>query len=145
MDYDDYDPNNYYQRVINTLEDINANLKSKGNISSLWWFLLVMFIVASWPGSSLDRASDRLWYSMKYDCAYTNAKVARRPWDCDWLSAPIGNKGCHYKKAVSSFFGAEQRKQLMDQATTLDEKRQYEQTPNSVAVSWEKQLDVAND
>jgi hypothetical protein len=136
MDYADY---NYEKRIIGELKDIKSKLRFRG-LSELVLVLAIVFIFVSWPSSFADQVTDKLWYSLKYDCDYKNVTVAKRPSGCDWLHAPIGAKGCHYKRIVARF-AAEQRRQRVEQATSLDEKRQNEQMPNSVAISWEKESD----
>src|SRR5229473_1728383 len=136
MDHDDYDDddNSHQDQIISELEKINSKLESKGDFSRYFWIFLIIWMFASWPGSWLDKWTDRLWYWVRYDSDFKNITVEKRPSDCDWFRAPMGDKDCQYKKAVNAF-GAEQRKQLMDQATSVEERQRYEQMPNSVTVS----------
>ncbi|HTC93864.1 MAG TPA: hypothetical protein VK699_10465 [Terriglobales bacterium] len=142
MDNDDYDDddNSHQDQIISELEKINSKLESKGDFTGYFWIFLIIWLLASWPGSWLDKWTDRLWYSVRYDCDFKNVIVEKRPSDCDWFRAPIGDKDCQYKKAVNAF-GTEQRKQLMDQATSVEERQRYEQMPDSVTVAWEKESD----
>jgi len=55
-------------------------------------------MLSSWPGSKLDRWTDKVWYSVRYDADFKNVCVDKRPMDCDFFHAPLGNKGCEYKK-----------------------------------------------
>jgi hypothetical protein len=67
--------------------------------------------------------------------------MQKRPSDCDFFHAPVGNKACDYKKATN-IFGDEQRNALVQQATTDEERKAYEQQPNSVTVYWEKEPEL---
>jgi hypothetical protein len=52
----------------------------------------VMFYVFS-----NDPWTNSLWYSVKYNVGFNDVRTASRPRDCDFLSAPLGDKGCKYK------------------------------------------------
>jgi hypothetical protein len=139
---DDYDDDNDYQeRIISELEAIHSTLKSRSDFARLFWGVLVLSFLVGWFSAWLeDKGTDKLWYSVKYECAYKDVTVEKRPSDCNWLRVPLGDKGCRYKKVVTAF-GAEQRRKLVEQATSLEEKRRYEQMPNSATISWEKESD----
>jgi hypothetical protein len=83
-------------------------------IGGLLWILL--------PSS----VTDKLLYSLEYDCDMKNVVNEKMPGDCDFLHAPVGDKSCHYKKVV-----------------TPTKAYTYEgvQYPSSVNVSWEKVAD----
>jgi hypothetical protein len=103
-------------------------------------FLVIFLLIAAWPGSTLDRWTDKVWYSFRYDADFDQMTVNKRPLDCDFSYAPIGKKGCDYKKRAN-IFGAEQRQELIRQATTDHERQEYTNRPNSVSVYWEKEQD----
>jgi hypothetical protein len=44
---------------------------------------------------------DKYAYSFQYDVDLDNVFVDKKPKNCDWEHAPIGDKGCHYKKVVT--------------------------------------------
>jgi hypothetical protein len=45
--------------------------------------------------------SESPWaYALKYDTDSTHVHITPKPGDCDFLSAPIGFKDCHYEKSV---------------------------------------------
>ncbi|MFI5111419.1 MAG: hypothetical protein ACHP9S_01230 [Terriglobales bacterium] len=136
-DHNDYeDRPDYQEEMLGELRGINAHLKSR-DVSGLIWAVVVVFLIASWDGSWADRWTDKLWYSFKYDANFKNVTVGSGPADCDFLRAPVGGKGCSYKKGTD-VFGAERRRQLADLANTPEEKRDIERMPNSVTVFWEK-------
>ncbi len=125
---------NYQQQIVAELREIRSSLTSA---SGLFWVFVIVFVISGWSGSWADRWTDKLWYSVKYDTDFKNITVGKRPTDCDWLHAPLGDKDCHYQKATN-VFGVEQRRQLASQATTQEEKHRYEEMPNAVNVYWEK-------
>ncbi len=152
-DYADYEdsPPSHEERMLDELRNIHATLEEiKENIPTLGskgdfggWILgfVIVWLFWSWSGSKLDRWTDRVWYSSKYGATWKNVDVQKRPFDCDFFHAPIGDKGCHYKKNTD-FFDNEKRKKLLEQTTLTDEERQeIKNTPNSVTVYWEKKPD----
>ena len=40
-------------------------------------------------------------YSIAYQTSLSSIQVTDQPSDCDWGHAPLGNKGCSYKKHIS--------------------------------------------
>lgn len=120
-----------------TLKEILATLRSRSEVSSFFWILVLVFLLVSWPGSWPDRWTDKAWYSVRYDAKFANITVEKRPLDCDFLRAPFGAKGCQYEKRTN-VFGDEERRSLIRQATTTEEKQNASNQPNAVAVYWEK-------
>ena len=47
--------------------------------------------------------TDPLLYSMEYSVNMDQVHRNPRPSDCDWGHAPLGDKGCHYKKTVAAY------------------------------------------
>jgi hypothetical protein len=41
-----------------------------------------------------------LRYQIQYSASSENVTVEKKPTDCEFLHAPMGNKDCHYEKAV---------------------------------------------
>jgi hypothetical protein len=110
------------ESVHSTLEKILSTLKSqsRSEVSGLFWLFIFIFLLESWPGSALDRWTDKAWYSVRYDAEFTNITVEKRPLVCDFVHAPLGGKGCVYKKHAS-VFGEKERQALIGQATTTEE------------------------
>jgi len=129
------------ENINSTLGEILSTLNSRGTdfFVVVFGFFFVMSLQA-WPGSKLDRWTDRVWYSYRYDTDFKNVNVNKRPLDCDFFHAPVGSKGCEYEKRTN-VFGNEQREALIKQATTPEEQQSYAKQPNSVAVYWEKEQD----
>ena len=42
----------------------------------------------------------RVWYSVKYGVGFDDVHTDARPNDCDFIYAPLGDKGCSYKAHV---------------------------------------------
>jgi hypothetical protein len=123
--------------IPSTLDKILGVLKDK---STGWEWIFVIcfiFVMDSWSGSKLDRFTDRCWYSVRYEADWTNVHIWRRPSDCDFIHAPLGSKQCSYKKSTN-IFADDERKALVERATTPQEKQEASQRPNLVMVYWEK-------
>jgi hypothetical protein len=130
--------------IHNTLVQIKAilpTLRHPIDFNSWFWILVGFYFLLSWPGSKLDRWTDRFWYSSRYGAAWKNVDVQKRPFDCDFLHAPIGDKACHYKKNTD-FFDDDKRRKLLQQTTLSEEERkEITNMPNAVTVYWEKKPD----
>ncbi len=62
--------------------------------AGIWWIL---------P----DSWTDPIKYSWIYDkVTSSNVLYTEKPKDCDFMHAPLGDKGCHYKKVVNGFNAA---------------------------------------
>ena len=63
-----------------------------GVVLSIGWFALSYLLPDEW----------RIKYAMRYFTSYARVTVDARPTGCDFFRAPIGEKGCHYEKEVST-------------------------------------------
>jgi hypothetical protein len=64
-------------------------------LGGLFWLAVVgTGIYVYWFGFN------ETWYAWQYDVATSNVKVAAKPKDCDFISAPLGAKNCHYEPTV---------------------------------------------
>src|SRR5258708_2753054 len=62
--------------------------------AGIWWIL---------P----DSWTDPIKYSWIYDKVTSSSVLyTEKPKDCDFMHAPLGDKGCHYKKVVNGFNSA---------------------------------------
>jgi len=43
------------------------------------------------------------WYSVKYWVSPSIVHIGAQPKDCDFMSAPLGSKGCHYEADVAAY------------------------------------------
>ena len=145
-EYDDY--SGPRDSLTNKLDEINSTLIAirrdlphlKFDFWGTFWIFLVIMFFVNWEGSKLDRWTDRAWYSMYYNARWNDVDINKRPLDCDFMHAPIGNKGCTYKKNKLVFADAERQKQLQE-ATTQEERALISARPNVVMVYWEKKQD----
>jgi len=55
------------------------------------WAVLSFVVPDDWP----------LKYALLNSVPYSQVKIDRKPKDCDWGHAPIGDKDCHYEAAIS--------------------------------------------
>jgi hypothetical protein len=46
------------------------------------------------------------WYSLRYGVSPDRVHIDPKPRDCDFMTAPLGSKGCHYDEVVSAFNAA---------------------------------------
>jgi hypothetical protein len=60
----------------------------------VWFFILP----ARW--------TDPIQYSMEYSINSDQVHWTPEPTDCDFIHAPLGAKGCHYKKTVTAYNAA---------------------------------------
>jgi hypothetical protein len=44
----------------------------------------------------------KLRYVIQYQVSYDQVVKAKRPHDCDWLTAPLGDKNCQYEPQVQT-------------------------------------------
>src|SRR4051794_4807850 len=49
---------------------------------------------------SNDPYSNSLWYSFKHGVGFSEVHTDAKPTDCDFLTAPLGNKNCGYEPQV---------------------------------------------
>jgi hypothetical protein len=82
----------------NTSSDLGAGIGCLAVLAiigaGIWWIL---------P----DSWTDPIKYSLIYDKVdSSNVLYTEKPKDCDFMHAPLGDKGCHYKKAVNGFNAA---------------------------------------
>ncbi len=123
--------------IHSTLREILSTLKSLTNFAGFFWVMVAVLLFEGWPGSKLDRWTDKVWQSFRYDADFKNITVEKRPLGCDFFHAPLGSKGCKYKKRTI-VFADKQRRTLIKEATTVEEQQAYAKQPNSVAVYWQK-------
>jgi hypothetical protein len=61
--------------------------------------LVVFGGIAAWL-FFYDGWHSTLRYSIEYSVSYNKVTKAKKPYDCDWGTAPIGNKNCHYEAQI---------------------------------------------
>jgi len=60
--------------------------------------ILVLVMLSAACGNLPERA----WYAFKYGVPQDKVTIDDAPTDCDWFYSPLGSKGCHYEKEVST-------------------------------------------
>jgi hypothetical protein len=68
----------------------------------VWLGLLVWFAVIAWLFPP-ERWTNIAWYAAKYRASPARVTIADRPRGCDWLRAPLGDKGCHYAAMATAY------------------------------------------
>jgi hypothetical protein len=64
----------------------------------LWTGFIVMILVALGPYLSLDPVKS--WYALTHEVPAERVEVEKKPHDCEFSTAPIGVKNCHYDAKV---------------------------------------------
>jgi hypothetical protein len=75
-----------------------------GRIGAALIIGLIAFLVVRY-------AFNAVWYGTKNGVGADRTYVEAKPIDCDYDSAPLGNKGCHYE-ARETTFGRRSNKSL---------------------------------
>jgi len=110
------------EEVHHTLKEVLSTLKSRTGLSGFVWAVVIVILLDAWSGSTVDRWTDKVWCSLRYDAEFKNITVEKRPLDCDFLHVPMGGKGCWYKKRT-----------IVQRA-----QQNTQDSPNTVIVYWEK-------
>jgi hypothetical protein len=69
----------------------------------LFWAFMALLAVVYLRGPALIYMlpTSAYGYGFKYNVDESSVFITPRPHDCEWGSAPLGNKHCHYKAEVS--------------------------------------------
>jgi hypothetical protein len=73
--------------------------ESKSSLTDLFWLLVIVWIFLV---QVRDIWQSKTLYAMRYTTDSEHVFKEPRPVDCDFLGAPIGEKGCHYTPDVST-------------------------------------------
>jgi hypothetical protein len=73
--------------------------ESKGSLTDLFWLYVILLIVV---GQIRDVWQSKTVYAMRYKTDSAHIFKEPRPIDCDFLGAPIGEKGCTYSAQVTT-------------------------------------------
>jgi hypothetical protein len=46
---------------------------------------------------------NQAWYTLQYGVNPSRIQVDAKPSDCDFMTAPLGSKGCHYAASVTTY------------------------------------------
>jgi len=114
---------------------------------SLVWSVVALFVVfvlvPRWADSLFD---SKTRYTIQYGVTTEHAFVQPEPHDCDFVRAPLGDKGCHYDKVVTtSKCGTDNatNKPIIsyDDGKTWNWVTEGVTCQSEVAVSWNKDAD----
>ena len=114
-------------------EKLYAEVKAvfRSILMFLWWstVAVVLFVLGLWIVSSTDT---RIGLRIKYDLDDSHVFMDKKPHDCEWASAPLGDKHCHYEMVVAPqmVYTGEEPVTFPDNLTVNNVK--------SVTVTWNK-------
>ena len=77
---------------------------TKSSSSSGWGGVVIGVFL--WLTVGKDMWHSKFRYSIQYGVSYGKITKAKEPRDCDWLSAPLGDKDCHYEVRMSKVLKA---------------------------------------
>lgn len=137
-------------------EDWRTTLKRlPGKLREIGWAIVGLVIVAAvlyvgtsgalriavwiWPASEFAEA---MYYSGDDDLKNAAIKIYPMPHDCEFLTAPIGDKHCHYEKQVAT---VRIRIQSNNRQFSIDDGNSWQKAQPSdkptVLISWQKAED----
>jgi hypothetical protein len=65
-----------------------------------WVWLLIIVAVIVYFGGLFD--SKWWWYSFDRSISKEKITIESKPHDCEFLTAPVGRKNCHYRKVIQT-------------------------------------------
>src|SRR5262249_40881632 len=90
-----------YNRTLNDvcqrLDSIEHTIRENRSSFACVWVLVVGWLVVA--GFS-DFWHSKLRYSLWYNISSDQITIEKRPTDCDFFRAPLGDKGCRYERQV---------------------------------------------
>ena len=100
---DEYDSNNYgsvstLDDVCDKLDEIERAVRDKGSVLGAIVALIIAWLVILGLG---DLWHSKLRYAWWYNVSSDQVTTEKKPTDCDFLRAPLGDKGCHYDREVT--------------------------------------------
>jgi hypothetical protein len=64
---------------------------------------LVIAVIAGWLYFA---GFNETWYAVEYHVSPGKIHIDTKPKDCDFMHAPLGDKGCHYEAAAAAYNAA---------------------------------------
>ena len=133
-------------------KSINHSIRENSLASLLkpfYWGVVIVVLISSVPGEVWH---SKWRYALQYSVDVPRVNVQSEPHDCEFLKAPLGNKYCHFERAVSTIRWARSTDGLP--ISSLDEGKTWStftpdngvtvpeySTVEEVRVSWEKKED----
>jgi len=124
-DYDPEDHGHSLEDVCDRLDNIEAAVKA--NRWDLSWLGLLIVGWFTLLGIA-DMWHSKLRYAWWYNVNYDQVTIQKRPTDCDFFHAPVGDKDCHYVRQVSK----------IQVKTENSNPARYPVTKPQVVITWEK-------
>jgi hypothetical protein len=69
----------------------------KSSWSSLFWMAVIIYFVLTFEAPDW---AVKMWYSIEYNVPYDRVQTEKEPEDCNFLTAPLGSKGCSYTRTA---------------------------------------------
>jgi len=76
----------------------------------------------------------RIKYAAEYMVDSDQVVIEHKPYNCEWGSAPLGNKHCHYESIVTVY---NQDGKIIESAGKADP-TPFDQKPTKVHVEWQR-------
>jgi len=64
------------------------------------WAVAIFLALMGAGALGLRKFWPQRWYGMQNDVPIERVSVQPKPHDCEWGSAPLGDKNCHYEESV---------------------------------------------
>lgn len=151
---DDYEPSEDYERdkplynlddVCDRLDNIEAAIKRNHSDVAAWIGATIIFVLLfMWVQ---DMWYSKARYSWWYDVSSDQILVDKKPADCNFFHAPIGGKGCGYKRQMSSILVKTHDSDTArgpvnyvsyDNGNTWSVDKSEPPTKPQITISWEK-------
>jgi len=68
-------------------------------IQGAFWLAVLLGVVIWIVGWFFE---PQWWFSLRYNVPYEQVTLNKKPHDCEYETAPLGNKNCHYEKEISA-------------------------------------------
>ena len=100
-----------------------------------WLFGIAILAVVVWWFLPDDW---RIKYAAEYQLDLDQITIERKPHDCEWDSAPLGNKHCRYDEFVTVL---NQDSKVIETSFGKAEPEPSDQKPSKVHVEWRRVVD----
>jgi hypothetical protein len=92
----------------NSTKTTSSSRSSTDNVMAEAGGCLVLLLFVAVIGAFLwfilpDSWTDKIRYSAEYSVEMSQVERHDPPTDCDFMTAPLGRKNCHYKKTVAAY------------------------------------------